>query len=68
MGDPPGARFVAEPWEDTVNDTLKLVLYIIAALCFAAAAFGFNRRAGNLDLIAGGLLAWVLVPLLTELT
>lgn len=68
MDDLPGVQSVAEPWEDTVNDTLQLVLYIIAALCFAAAAFGFNRRAGNLDLIAAGLLAWVLVPLLTELT
>lgn len=51
-----------------MNDTLKLVLLIIAALCFAAAAFGFNRRALSIDLVAAGLLAWVLVPLITELS
>jgi len=51
-----------------VNDTLELVLYIIAALCFAAAAFGFRRRANSIDLVAAGLLAWVLVPLLSRLT
>jgi hypothetical protein len=51
-----------------VNETLEIVLYVIAALCFAAAAFTTRRRASSIDLVAAGLLAWVLVPLLTKLT
>jgi hypothetical protein len=41
---------------------LSILLYIVAALCFAAAAIGINVRVG---LVALGLLAWVLVPLIT---
>ena len=51
-----------------MNDTLKIVLLIIAALCFAAAAFFRGRAASSIDLVAAGLLAWVLVPLLSELS
>lgn len=41
--------------------TLDVILYIVAAVCFALAAVGVNARVG---LVALGLLAWVLVPLL----
>lgn len=41
---------------------LSVILYVIAALCFAAAALGVNLRIG---LVALGLLFWVLVPLIT---
>lgn len=37
---------------------LHLVLYIVAAVCFAIAAFGVP--AGRVNLIAAGLFAWVL--------
>lgn len=40
---------------------IDLILYIIAALCFLAAAFNATAR---VNLIAAGLLAWVLVPLI----
>jgi len=40
---------------------IDLVLYLIAAVLFALAAFGIG---GRVNLIALGLLAWVLVPLL----
>jgi hypothetical protein len=51
-----------------VNETLEIVLYVIAALCFAAAAFTSRRRGFSIDLVAAGLLAWVLVPLLNHLS
>jgi hypothetical protein len=51
-----------------VNNTLEIVLLIIAALCFAAAAFTSRRFASSIDLVAAGLLAWVLVPLIKALT
>jgi hypothetical protein len=41
-------------------ETFKIIALIIAALCFAGAAFGYRAR---FDLIAIGLLAWVLVAL-----
>lgn len=41
---------------------LDLVLLILAALCFALAALNTQSR---VNLIAAGLLAWVLVPLIT---
>jgi hypothetical protein len=44
---------------------LALVLYLIAAVCFALAAFGVG---GRVNLIALGLFAWVLVPLLGQLS
>lgn len=40
---------------------LDLVLLLLAAVCFAAAAFGVTAR---VNLLAAGLLCWVLVPLL----
>lgn len=40
---------------------LDLILYLIAAICFGLAAFGVAAR---VNLLALGLLAWVLVPLL----
>ena len=40
---------------------LALTFYIVAAVCFALAAFG--APLGRVNLIALGLLAWVLVPL-----
>lgn len=42
-------------------DVLYLVLYIVAAVCFAAAAANVGSR---VNLVAAGLLAWVLVPLI----
>ena len=39
--------------------SLDLVLYIVAAVCFAIAAFSGDRF-NRFDLVAGGLLAWVL--------
>lgn len=49
-----------------MDDVLKILLYLIAAACFALAAFRITsgRNAPRIDLIALGLLAWVLVPLL----
>jgi hypothetical protein len=41
---------------------LYLVLYIIAAVCFALAAA--DRVTARVNLVALGLLAWVLVPLI----
>jgi hypothetical protein len=43
---------------------LWLILYIVAAVCFTLATFNVPVR---INLIAAGLLAWVLVPLLTLL-
>lgn len=43
-------------------DTLTLVLLIIAAICFALAAF--QVVVGRVELVALGLLAWVLAELL----
>lgn len=47
---------------------LYLILLVIAAVCFALAAFelGRNRdsRVNASALLAAGLLAWVLVPLI----
>lgn len=53
--------------------TLDIILYVIAALCFLLAFFevSFNRHTGDgvtrtvPNLVALGLLAWVLVPLIT---
>lgn len=45
--------------------TLNLILLLIAAACFLLAAAGANVRRGNL--LAAGLLAWVLVPLIAEI-
>jgi hypothetical protein len=39
---------------------LAIILLLIAAVCFGLAAFGVG---GRVNLIALGLLAWVLVPL-----
>lgn len=41
---------------------IDLVLYLIAAILFALAAFGV--ASARVTLLALGLLAWVLVPLL----
>lgn len=40
---------------------IDLVLYLVAAIMFALVAFGVSAR---INLVALGLLAWVLVPLL----
>lgn len=54
--------------------TFDIIMYIIAAVCFALAALTYGLRAPagggarplyGLHLIALGLLAWVLVPLVT---
>ena len=49
--------------------TLYLILYIIAAILFALAAVlswspQQDPRVGRINLLALGLLAWVLVPLI----
>jgi len=41
--------------------SLHLILYIVAFVCFVAAAIGVS--AGRLSLVAVGLAAWVLVNL-----
>jgi hypothetical protein len=47
---------------------LYLILLIAAAVCFGMAAFASNRRGrGRVNLMALGLLLWVLVPLLQTL-
>jgi hypothetical protein len=45
---------------------LVIVLLIIAAVCFAIAAF--NVVIGRVNLVATGLLAWVLAALIPKLT
>jgi hypothetical protein len=45
---------------------LNIVLLLIAAVCFGLAAFGVGG--GRVNLVALGLLAWVLVPLIAALT
>jgi hypothetical protein len=42
---------------------LSVILYVIAALCFAFAAIGVSAK--RVGLVPLGLLAWVLVPLIT---
>lgn len=39
---------------------LDLVLYVVAAVCFAIAAFFSSRFEGRIDLVAAGLFFWVL--------
>ena len=46
--------------------TLDLILLIVAAICFGLAAFGAVAT-GRINLIALGLLAWVLVPLIAAI-
>ncbi len=46
-------------------DTLTLILLILAAVCFGMAAF--NVAVVRLNLVAAGLLAWVLAELLLRL-
>jgi hypothetical protein len=46
----------------TMPTWLAILLYVIALLCFLASAFGVASR---INLMAAGLAAWVLVPLLT---
>ena len=45
-------------------ELLTVVLLLIGAVCFALAAFGVAAR---INLVAAGLLSWILVPLLTAL-
>lgn len=44
-------------------DVIDLILLIIAAVCFAFAALAHAQPA-RVNLVALGLLAWVLVPLI----
>ena len=55
---------------------IYLLLYIVAAVCFGLAAFagrstvgskGGSARGVNVNLVAAGLLAWVLVSVLQQL-
>ena len=43
-------------------NTLYLILYLLAAICFVAAASG--RVVAKYNLVAAGLFLWVLVPLI----
>lgn len=42
------------------------LLYVAAAVCFGIAAFA-SRQPTRVNLVAAGLLAWVLVPLIDAL-
>jgi uncharacterized membrane protein YjjB (DUF3815 family) len=44
---------------------LYLLLLLVAAVCFGVAAFA--RPSTRVNLVAAGLLAWVLVPLIQAL-
>lgn len=44
---------------------IYLLLLLVAAVCFGIAAFA--RPSTRINLVAAGLLAWVLVPLLQAL-
>ncbi len=44
--------------------SLDLVLYVVAAVLFAIAAFGSRFTGERFDLVAAGLLAWVLTNIL----
>lgn len=44
-----------------------LLLLVLAAVCFAAAAFGRGRYDSRVSLVPLGLLFWVLVPLIQTL-
>lgn len=43
-------------------ELLVVVLLLIGAVCFALATFGVAAR---INLVAAGLLAWILVPLIS---
>ncbi len=45
-------------------NTIHLVLYAVAFVCFALTAIGVHSR---INLVAVGLAAWVLVPVLDTL-
>jgi len=45
--------------------TLYIILYVIAGVCFALAAISIGHP--RVNLIALGLLSWVLVPLIIEI-
>lgn len=49
-------------------DTVYLILYVVAAVCFTAVAFFASTpmpvALGRVNLLAVGLLAWVLVPMI----
>jgi hypothetical protein len=47
-------------------DTLYVILLIVAAICFVLAAFSVTVHA-RINLVALGLLAWVLVPLIEHI-
>ena len=46
-------------------ELLVVVLLLIGAVCFALSAFGVAAR---INLQSAGLLAWILVPLISALT
>ena len=55
-------------------DTLYVILYILAAVCFVIAAFAVstattatNTLVTRVNLVALGLLFWVLVPLVQQI-
>jgi hypothetical protein len=55
-------------------DTLYVILYLLAAVCFAVAAFfvssasaATNNFVTRVNLVALGLLFWVLVPLIQQI-
>jgi hypothetical protein len=56
---------ISQPdWRSAVA-TLYLILLIVAAVCFGLASFGAVVHP-RLSLLALGLLAWVLVPLIQQ--
>lgn len=64
----PASRSVGNPtWRLSVT-VVTLLLLIIAFVCFLLAAFAHRAAAvTRVNLVAAGLAAWVLVPLLERL-
>lgn len=48
-------------------DLIYALLLLVAAGCFAVAAYKYSKGQQGKTLLAAGLLAWVLVPLLQAL-
>ena len=48
-------------------NTVYLICFLVAALCFLVAAFVPQTPSARVNLVAFGLFAWVLVPLIQRI-